>query len=104
MQKKSWCNTKEIAAVITHVAFWQVGQKHGLLQSCKEVWEAGEGDLPYKKKDEMRAHAKRDGIFQSVHQMMGLHSIFLAEVFLAPISTSQVGIFSMSHSNQSMQK
>ena len=72
---------KEIAAVITHVAFYAGWPKAwAVFNLAKEVWEAGEGDLPYKE-DAMRAHAKR-WYFQSVHQMMGLHSIFPAEVFL----------------------
>ena len=39
---------KEIAAVITHVAFYAGFPKAwAVFNLAKEVWEAGEGDLPY---------------------------------------------------------
>ena len=69
---------KEIAAVITHVAFYAGWPKAwAVFNLAKEVWEAGEGDLPY----EEEAMRNR-WYFQLVHQTMALHSIFLAEVFL----------------------
>ena len=72
---------KEIAAVITHVAFYAGWPKAwAVFNLAKEVWETGEGDLPYEE-EAMRAHAKR-WYFQLVHQTMALHSIFRAEVFL----------------------
>lgn len=49
---------KEIAAVITHIAFMQGGQRMGGIQSCKDVWSIDEGDLSYED-EAMRAHAKR---------------------------------------------
>ena len=73
---------KEIAAVITHVAFYAGWPKAwAVFNLAKEVWEAGEGDLPYKE-DVQCVRMQKRWYFQSVHQMMGLHSIFLAEVFL----------------------
>ena len=79
--KKTWGDTKEIAAIITHAAFYAGWPKAwAVFNLAKEVWEAGEGDLPYEE-EAMRAHAKR-WYFQSVHQTMALHSIFRAEVFL----------------------
>ena len=52
---------KEIAAVITHVAFYAGWPKAwAVFNLAKEVWEAGEGDLPYEE-EAMRA-CKRDGI------------------------------------------
>ena len=49
---------KEIAAVITHVAFYAGWPKAwAVFNLAKEVWEAGEGDLPYEE-EAMRAHAK----------------------------------------------
>ncbi len=37
--KKKWCYKKEIAAIITHIAFIVVGQKHGLaFNLAKEIW------------------------------------------------------------------
>ena len=47
---------KEIAAVITHVAFYAGWPKAwAVFNLAKEVWEAGEGDLPYEE-EAMRAH------------------------------------------------
>ena len=49
---------KEIAAVITHAAFYAGWPKAwAVFNLAKEVWETGEGDLPYKE-EAMRAHAK----------------------------------------------
>lgn len=49
---------KEIAAIITHVAFY-AGWPNGwsVFNLAKEVWEVDEGDLPYED-PAMRAHAK----------------------------------------------
>ena len=70
---------KEIAAVITHVAFYAGWPKAwAVFNLAKEVWETGEGDLPYEE-EAMRAHAQ----------------YFSGRSFLAPISTSQVGIFNV---------
>ena len=70
---------KEIAAVITHVAFYAGWPKAwAVFNLAKEVWEAGEGDLPYE--EEAMRHMQKRWHFQSVHQMMVLHSIFPAEV------------------------
>lgn len=66
---------KEIAAVITHVAFY-VGWPKGwaVFNLAKEVWNVDEGDLPYAD-EAMRAHAKKM-IFPIGAPMMDLHSIF----------------------------
>lgn len=70
---------KEIAAVITHVAFYAGWPKAwAVFNLAKEVWETGEGDLPYEE-EAMRAHAK-EMAFPIGAPMMVLHSIFPAEV------------------------
>ena len=52
---------KEIAAVITHAAFYAGWPKAwAIFNLAKEVWEIGEGDLPYEE-EAMRAHAKSGG-------------------------------------------
>ena len=72
---------KEIAAVITHAAFYAGWPKAwAVFNLAKEVWETGEGDLSYEE-EAMRRMQKR-WYFQLVHQTMALHSIFRAEVFL----------------------
>ena len=49
---------KEIAAVITHVAFYTGWPKGwAVFNLAKEVWQPGEGDMPYED-EAMRAHAK----------------------------------------------
>lgn len=49
---------KEIAAVITHVAFYAGWPKAwAVFHLAKEVWNVKEGDLPYED-EAMRAHAK----------------------------------------------
>ena len=49
---------KEIAAIITHVAFYVGWPKAwAVFNLAKEVWQDGEGDLPYED-EAMRAHAK----------------------------------------------
>ena len=72
---------KEIAAVITHVAFYAGWPKAwAVFNLAKEVWETGEGDCHTKRK--RCGRMQKRWYFQLVHQMMALHSIFLAEVFL----------------------
>ena len=52
---------KEIAAVITHAAFYAGWPKAwAVFNLAKEVWETGEGDLPYEE-EAMRAYAKSGG-------------------------------------------
>ena len=85
---------KEIAAVITHAAFYAGWPKAwAVFNLAKEVWEAGEGDLPYKE-DAMRAHAK-EMVFPIGAPNDGFAQYFSGRSFLAPISTSQVGIFNV---------
>ena len=81
---------KEIAAVITHVAFYAGWPKAwAVFNLAKEVWETGEGDLPYEE-EAMRAHAK-EMVFPIGEPNDGFAQYFSGRSFLAPISTSQVG-------------
>ena len=85
---------KEIAAVITHVAFYTGWPKGwAVFNLAKEVWETGEGDLPYED-EAMRAHAK-EMVFPIGEPNDGFVQYFTGKSFLAPISTSQVGIFNV---------
>ena len=57
--KKHGVTQKEIAAVITHAAFYAGWSKAwAVFNLAKEMWEAGEGDLQYEE-EAMRAHAKK---------------------------------------------
>ena len=85
---------KEIAAVITHAAFYAGWPKAwAVFNLAKEVWEAGERDLPYEE-EAMRAHAKEMAFPIGVPND-GFAQYFSGRSFLAPISTSQVGIFNV---------
>ena len=85
---------KEIAAVITHTAFYAGWPKAwAVFNLAKEVWEVAEGDLPYDD-EEMRAHAKQM-VFPIGAPNDGFAQYFSGKSFLAPVSTSQVGIFNV---------
>ena len=85
---------KEIAAVITHAAFYAGWPKAwAVFNLAKEVWETGEGDLPYEE-EAMRAHAK-EMVFPIGAPNDGFAQYFSGRSFLALISTSQVGIFNV---------
>lgn len=84
---------KEIAAVITHVAFYAGWPKAwAAFNLAKEVWQVGEGDLPYED-EAMRAHAK-----EMIFPIGGPNPVsqyFVGRSFLAPISDSQVALFNV---------
>lgn len=85
---------KEIAAIITHVAFY-VGWPKGwaIFNLAKEVWEINENDLPYED-EAMRAHAK-EMVFPIGAPNDAYAQYFVGQSYLAPVSTSQVGIFNV---------
>lgn len=85
---------KEIAAIITHTAFY-VGWPKGwaVFNLAKEVWEVNEGELPYADA-EMKAHAKLM-IFPIGEPNDAYAEYFIGKSFLAPVSTNQVGIFNV---------
>ena len=72
---------KEIAAVITHVAFYAGWPKAWAVFNLARKCGRQEKEIYHTKRMQCVRMQKR-WYFQSVHQMMGLHSIFLAEVFL----------------------
>ena len=85
---------KEIAAVITHIAFyagWPTGW--AAFNFAKDVWSIDEGDLSYED-EAMRAHAKKM-IFPIGEPNDKFAQYFTGKSFLAPVSTSQVGIFNV---------
>ena len=85
---------KEIAAIITHVAFYAGWPKGwAVFNLAKEVWDVNEGDLPYED-EAMRAHAKE--MVSSIGAPNdGFAQYFSGKSFLAPVSKSQVGIFNV---------
>ena len=85
---------KEIAVAITHVAVYAGWPKDwAVFNLVKEVWDANEGDLPYED-EEMRAHAK-EMVFPIGNPNDGFAKYFTGKSYLAPVSTSQVGIFNV---------
>ena len=87
---------KEIAAVITHIAFYAGWTKGwAAFNLAKDVWSIDEGDLSYED-EAMRAHAKKM-IFPIGEPNDKFAQYFTGKSFLAPVSTSQVGIFNVTH-------
>ena len=85
---------KEIAAIITHVAFY-VGWPKGwaVFHLAKEGWQPEEGHLPYED-EAMRAHAK-SMVFPIGQPNDAFAEYFVGQRYLAPISTDQIGIFNV---------
>ena len=85
---------KEIAAVITHVGFYAGWPKAwAVFNLAKEVWNVNEGDLPYED-ESMRAHAK-SMVFPIGQPNDAFAQYFIGHSYLFPVSTSQVGVFTV---------
>lgn len=82
---------KEIAVAITHVAVYAGWPKDWAVFNL--VWDANEGNLPYED-EAMRAHAK-EMVFPIGNPNDGFAKYFTGKSYLAPVSTSQVGIFNV---------
>ena len=84
----------EIAAIITHVAFYAGWPKGwAVFNLAKEVWEADEGELPYED-EAMKVHAKKM-VFPIGEPNNAYAKYFVGQSYLAPVSTNQVGIFNV---------
>lgn len=80
MPKAHGVTQKEIAAVITHVAFYAGWPKGwAVFNLAKEVWADNEGDLPYED-EAMRAHAK-EMVFPIGAPNDGFGPVFLRKEF-----------------------
>lgn len=85
---------KEIAAVISHTAFYAGWPKGwAVFNMAKEVWSLSEGDLPYEDAA-MRAHAK-SMIFPIGAPNTDFAKYYIGQSYLAPLSTKQAGIFNV---------
>lgn len=85
---------KEIAAIITHVAFYAGWPKGwAVFNLAKEVWKVNEGDSEYED-EAMRAHAK-EMIFPIGTPNDAFAKYFIGKSYLAPVSTSGVSIFNV---------
>ena len=83
---------KEIAAVITHTAFYAGWPKGwAVFNLAKEVWS--DGELPYED-EARRAHAKQM-VFPIGAPNDAFAQYFIGQSYLAPVSTSHVGIYNV---------
>ena len=92
--KANGVTQREIAAVVTHVAFYAGWPKAwAVFNLAKDVWETNEGDLPYDDA-EMRAHAKAMP-FPIGKPNDAYAQYFVGQSYLAPVSTEQVPVFNV---------
>ena len=88
--KKAGVTKKEIAAIITHAAFYAGWPKGwAVFNMAKEVWN-GENEAA----DEKAAH-ENSMIFPIGEPNDGFAQYFIGQSYLAPVSTDQVGIFNV---------
>lgn len=88
--KKAGVSKKEIAAVITHVAFYAGWPKGwAVFNMAKEVWAEKESDA-----DAKVAHASQM-LFPIGEPNDGFARYFIGQSYLAPVSGEQVGIFNV---------
>lgn len=88
--KKNGVTQKEIAAIITHVAFytgWPIGW--AVFNLAKEVWSVESGE------DSVKDKHKASMIFPIGAPNDAFSQYFVGQSYLAPVSTSQVGIFNV---------
>lgn len=92
--KKHGVTQKEIAAIITHVAFYAGWPKAwAVFNMAKEIWSVCEDGETYKNV-EMKTHAQ-SMIFPIGKPNDAYAQYFVGQSYLAPVSTSQVGIFNV---------
>lgn len=92
--KKLGVSQKEIAAIITHVAFYAGWPKGwAVFNLAKDIWQINENDLPYEN-EAQRAHAK-SMIFPIGQPNIAYEQYFSGKSYLEPISKQQVKIFNV---------
>lgn len=90
--KKAGVTRKEIAAIITHVAFYAGWPKGwAVFNMAKEVWAE---EVDAESTDAKAAHAA-EMVFPIGAPNDAFAQYFIGQSYLAPISTSQVGIFNV---------
>lgn len=90
--KNNGVTQKEIAAIITHVAFYVGWPKAwAVFNLAKEIWPIEENAY----KDEgMNNHAK-EMVFEIGEPNTAFAKYFIGNSYLAPVSTKQVGVFNV---------
>ena len=92
--KKHGVSQKEIAAIITHVAFYAGWPKGwAAFNMAKEVWQVNEGDLPYEDAGK-RAHAK-EMVFEIGAPNDAFAQYFIGQSYLSVVSKDQVGVYNV---------
>ena len=92
--KKHGVSQKEISAIITHVTFYAGWPKAwAVYNMAKEIWSVSENSESYKNA-EMKAHVE-SMIFPIGKPNDAYAQYFVRQSYLAPVSTSQVGIFNV---------
>ena len=92
--KKHGVSQKEIAAIITHVAFYAGWPKAwAVFNMAKEIWSVSENSESYKNA-EMKAHTE-SMTFPIGKPNDAYAQYFVGQSYLAPVSTSQIGIFNI---------
>lgn len=90
--KKAGVTRKEIAAIITHVAFYAGWPKGwAVFNMAKEVWAE---EVDAESTDAKAAHAA-EMVFPIGAPNDAFAQYFIGQSYLAPVSTSQVGIFNV---------
>lgn len=90
--KKAGVTRKEIAAIITHVAFYAGWPKGwAVFNMAKEVWAE---EIDAEPTDAKAAHAA-EMVFPIGAPNDAFAQYFIGQSYLAPVSTSQVGIFNV---------
>lgn len=88
--KKNGVTQKEIAAIITHVAFYTGWPKGwAVFNLAKEVWSVESGENSAKDKHEASM------IFPIGAPNDAFAQYFVGQSYLAPVSTNQIGIFNV---------
>lgn len=92
--KNNGVTQREMAAIITHVAFYAGWPKGwAVFNLAKEVWGVNKGDFPYKD-EAMKNHAK-SMVFPVGEPNDGFAQYFKGKSYIAPISKDQVGVYNV---------
>lgn len=87
--KKNGVTRKEIASIITHIAFYAGWPKAwGAFNLAKEVWKE-------ENSEDAKAKHQASMIFPIGEPNVSFAKYFIGQSYLAPLSTSQVGIFNV---------
>ena len=87
--KKNGVTRKEIASIITHIAFYAGWPKAwGAFNLAKEVWKE-------ENSEDVKAKHQASMIFPIGEPNVNFAKYFIGQSYLAPLSTSQVGIFNV---------